>query len=380
MKIAVFHNVPPGGAKRVIYEQVKRLGSKHTLHLFLYDSTDDSFLPIRSCFQKVHSFPFALPQNLNRLVSDYRNLVVLRRLNQKIASLIDSSNFDVCLVHPDWLTQSPFLLRYLKTPSVYFCEELLRMAYEKELALKEKVVFWKKYYEEATRLMRKKIDQKNAAGASLILTASRYIKNKVQKKYGQKALVCKLGVDTQVFQPTKKLSNPQILFIGAKDKVTGYDFAFSVFKNLPLSLNLKLKVISFSKGKPRLTDKELASEYSSSILTLCTSYHEPFGLIALESMACQTPVLAVDQGGYQETILEGQTGFLIKRKARLFVQKITSLAQNPQVVKKMGQAGRKHVLKNFTWDQHVDCLEKSLRFFDKPTTPGVSVDFTPGVS
>lgn len=325
MKIAVFHNLPAGGAKRVLDEEVKFLSKKHEVTVFKCDGG-----------------------------IKVRDLFILRKLHQKLAEKINQRGFAVCLVHPDKLTQAPFLLRYLRIPSLYYCEELLRIGYEKELEFKDKVVFFKKWYENMTRILRKKIDQDNARAATKIFVGSDYIKEKVKKAYGKKAEICPCGVDTSVFHSPKTKKIKQLLFIGEKEKINGFDLAKEVV-NL-LNNQVKLKIISGFK----LTDSQLAAEYSRSFATLCISYNEPFGLVALESMACGTPVLAVNAGGYKETILDGKTGFLLKRNPKEFAEKVLYLIKHTQIRKRMGIIGRKHVIKNFSWQTHNQKLEKCL--------------------
>lgn len=361
MKIAVFHNLPPGGGKRVLYEEVKALSKKHRLYLFEFTSTDEKFLDVRPFFEKVNRFRFkkgsSLPGFFGRLEKDYQNFVLLSKVHKEIAHSIDQDNFDVCLVHPDKLTQAPFLLRYLKTPSVYFCEELLRIIYEKELEFTERVIFLKRWYEKLTRILRKKIDKDNAESATRILVSSSYIKKGVKKAYLVDASVCPLGVDSMVFRPLYRKDRDQILFVGSSDKINGFD----LFKKLRIldygKQKVRFKQIIFSRN---FTDKDLSKEYSKSILTLCSSYNEPFGLVALESMACETPVLAVDEGGYKETIADSKTGFLLKRSVRRFAKKISFLIKHPKTGEKIGNEGRKHVIKNWTWNRHISCLSRHL--------------------
>ena len=56
----------------------------------------------------------------------------------------------------------------------------------------------------------------------------------------------------------------------------------------------------------------LADYYSAADITVMPSYHESFGLVALESMACGTPVIAGDVGGLNRIIQHGKTGYLLK--------------------------------------------------------------------
>ncbi len=78
-----------------------------------------------------------------------------------------------------------------------------------------------------------------------------------------------------------------------------------------------------------LTDNEhLPYIIQGALATIAVSKDEDFGMVAIESMACGIPVIAVDQWGYQESIIRGQTWFLlpeewIKENIKLAVGKLT---------------------------------------------------------
>src|SRR5213075_3566368 len=51
--------------------------------------------------------------------------------------------------------------------------------------------------------------------------------------------------------------------------------------------------------------------YSHAAVFCCPSVYEPFGIINLEAMACETPVVASAVGGIKEVVVDGETGFLV---------------------------------------------------------------------
>ena len=61
-----------------------------------------------------------------------------------------------------------------------------------------------------------------------------------------------------------------------------------------------------------MVDKETVRElYSHAAVFCCPSIYEPFGIINLEAMACETAVVATAVGGIKEVVVEGETGFLV---------------------------------------------------------------------
>src|SRR5436309_3165680 len=71
-----------------------------------------------------------------------------------------------------------------------------------------------------------------------------------------------------------------------------------------------------------------------------------------EAMACETPVVATRVGGIKEVVVNEETGLLVPpgEPAKLG-RAITRILEDPQTGAKMGKAGRRHVLRNFTWDR-----------------------------
>src|SRR5204863_6400623 len=56
---------------------------------------------------------------------------------------------------------------------------------------------------------------------------------------------------------------------------------------------------------------EIVSLYTHAALFICPSVYEPFGIINLEAMACETPVVASAVGGIPEVVVHGETGLLV---------------------------------------------------------------------
>ncbi|TLZ92169.1 MAG: glycosyltransferase, partial [Methanobacteriota archaeon] len=101
-----------------------------------------------------------------------------------------------------------------------------------------------------------------------------------------------------------------------------------------------------------LEDHDLVNLYNEAALFACPSVYEPFGIINLEAMACETPVVATRVGGIKEVVVDEETGLLVPpgEPAKLG-RAITRILEDPATGAKMGKAGRRHVLKLFTWDR-----------------------------
>jgi glycogen synthase len=120
-------------------------------------------------------------------------------------------------------------------------------------------------------------------------------------------------------------------------------------------------VILISEMLPREKVKVL---YSHARVFACPSLYEPFGIINLEAMACETPVVGSQVGGIPEIIVEGKTGYLVPLKSvsrsdfnpadpeafqKDFANKVNKLLADESLANQMGKIGRERVLEKFSW-------------------------------
>ncbi len=91
------------------------------------------------------------------------------------------------------------------------------------------------------------------------------------------------------------------------------------------------------------------------------SVKEGLGLVLLESMACGTPVIAVDSGGPREAITDGENGFLVPpNHVEALADRISRILSNAELRDRMGKAGRRLVEEKFTWKKVAERVEKVL--------------------
>jgi glycosyltransferase involved in cell wall biosynthesis len=84
---------------------------------------------------------------------------------------------------------------------------------------------------------------------------------------------------------------------------------------------------------------------------------EPYGLVPLEAMSCGRPVVATRSGGIAETVIDGQTGFLVAREDIVgLADRVAALLDDPALARRMGQAGRERVNSEFSPGPFLDAL------------------------
>jgi starch synthase len=101
---------------------------------------------------------------------------------------------------------------------------------------------------------------------------------------------------------------------------------------------------------------DLIRLHSGAAVFVCPSVYEPFGLVILEAMACETAVVASRVGGIPEIIVEGETGYLVDYDAdqpeaftTALAARIDEVLSDPARAARMGKAGRQRVVESFGW-------------------------------
>lgn len=244
------------------------------------------------------------------------------------------------------------------------------------------------------------IENKAYNTADGIIAVSKQMKQDVIEAYGvdpNKVTVIHNGIDPEFYQPTFDTNLllelgidpniPFVLFVGRITRqkgISGLLEAAKYFnKNCQIVLcagapdtkeieleteqliaNLKQDregVVLISEMLPR---EKIRVLYSHARVFACPSLYEPFGIINLEAMACETPVVGSHVGGIPEIIVEGETGYLISLESisrtdfnpknpeifqKAFAEKINLLLDNEVLAKQLGKAGRVRVLNIFSW-------------------------------
>jgi glycosyltransferase involved in cell wall biosynthesis len=113
----------------------------------------------------------------------------------------------------------------------------------------------------------------------------------------------------------------------------------------------ELGMSEFTIFPGRISDEILPAYYTAADVCVVPSHYEPFGLVAIEAMACGTPVVASDVGGLQFTVVPEETGLLAPpQDEAAFATAIDRILSNPDWRNQLGQRARKRVEEKFSWD------------------------------
>lgn len=205
----------------------------------------------------------------------------------------------------------------------------------------------------------------------------------------KKISVIPAGVDTDLFYPRDRaqvrrelglpdLETPILLFVGRIERLKGLDTlleSVAVVSRTCSGRNLKVLIVGgggqteeenaelhrvvqlyhdlnleeqveFVGSRPQ---EMLPLYYASADITVMPSHYESFGLVAVESMASGTPVIASNVGGLSYTVKDGETGFLVPEENHFaLAEQVHNLLKNPDLRLHMGEQAAEHA-KQYSW-------------------------------
>ena len=223
------------------------------------------------------------------------------------------------------------------------------------------------------------------ASADRIIAFSPHERDAMARLYGADAAKVSLvpcGVDLSVFRPLDQkavrdrlgLNGEKILlYVGRVEPLKGLDLLVETAAQMDSEDGVRVIVVGADVNGDREMDrvkllakerdlegqidfvgqvdhKELPLYYNAADVCVVPSYYESFGLVALESMACGTPVVATRVGGLSTIVQHGRTGYLKPwRCPDAFANSVEMIISSDGLQQSMGTAARKHA-EGMGWD------------------------------
>lgn len=370
MKIAVVHNLPAGGQKRALCQQLKLLSKSHHFDLFTLTTANEKFLPLRKFVNTHYEINYNYPDHFPLSVfSIYFRLPTAYKL---LADKINKGGYNLAYVNPCFLTQAPYILRYLKIPSLYACAEPKREFYEDFPHVSNKITYKITY---PFRWPVKVIDRLNAKRASRILVNSQYSKLIVDRAYQVDTKINYLGVDIAFFKPLTLKKENIVLTVGNFSLHKGHDFIIRSLSKIPSQNRPKLVIIGQAGVEKNyllklassldinlqlfedISEEKLLIWYNKAQIFVYATINEPFGLVLLEAAACGLPIVAVDEGGVSEIITSRKIGTLVKRSQDDFAQAVNFYLNHPYSKTEVNNL-TSYIKNNWNWEKSVRELER----------------------
>lgn len=195
---------------------------------------------------------------------------------------------------------------------------------------------------------------------------------------GTKPNVILNGIDTDFFTPAQDSDEPRrarplrLLFVGNLTRRKGIDLIPGILAALGKGFQLEYAVglrsadvlsgLQNTRSLGRLNPEEVRAAYRRADLLLFPTRMEGLPLVAMEAMACGTPVVGMNTSSLPEVIEDGRTGRLCtKDDPAAFAAAIRDLDEDDGKLKRMGQAAREAAVQRFNLsrmvDDYVDLLE-----------------------
>lgn len=411
MKVAVWHNLPSGGAKRALYNHVRGLKQRgHIVEAWCPSTADQSYLPLSEIIPE-HVVPFpGVYSDVNRLTKirkDYFELHakidILDSHCRQCAEEINSRGFDLLFANSCRYTSVSPIARYVTGPKVLYLQEPFRSFYEAMPKLPwvapSKLSFrnpdsFKNHLVDALKVHCKRIlareELLNAQAFDVILVNSFFSRESILRAYGIDAKVCYLGIDSSLFENRGQHRESLVVGVGSLTPAKNIDFVIRALakvdnprppllwvgnaslttyltglKHLASSLDVDFSV------KEMATDAELVDILNRATMMAYAPRLEPFGFTPLEANACGLPVIATAEGGMRETIVDGVNGLLVEPDEQAMADAIIRLRDDEQYRSELSQSGNKQVAKKWGLSASIDRLEQRLQQVLSEKTSGV---------
>ena len=388
MRIAVYHDQQPGGARRALHGFCSVLAERHSIDVFTLSTADQETLKDSDFAGNVVTFAFepARPRRGRFVLNDLREVDGLSRLdavNRQVASRIDAGGYDVALVDACQFTFAPQVLANLQTPSVYYCHHgpwrMDSFSGDEDKSLYEKVrALGHGPARRWVELNVRRIDRDMTRAADVVVANSRYTAARLKDECGVSAVLCPPGITIPARQAREELG--YVLTAGDLVPHKGHHLVIEALADLPAGSRPELHLVGRGGGstyrayleslagqrgvrlvlKHSISDGELDAEYRGASVFAFGARQEPLGLVPLEAMARGVPVVAVAEGGVVDTVVDGVTGYLTPAEPAEMARRIAQLLADETSRRAMGDAARAHVEANWSIEKRAPALEDVL--------------------
>ncbi len=202
--------------------------------------------------------------------------------------------------------------------------------------------------------------------SAAVTTVSRWLKEETEALApGIHPTVAPMPVATDLFGPGSSRDRQRLLFVGRLNKQKGLEHLLNALASMkaPASLDIvgdgpereamkqlaqQLGLGSRIRWHGQLSQSELPPLYQRAAAVVIPSVDEGLGLVAVEALLCETPVVAFDSGGLRDVIQHEKTGLLVKVGDRAaLASALDDLIARDGRGSQLGRAGRLYALSAF---------------------------------
>ncbi|KKR63502.1 hypothetical protein A2210_00910 [Candidatus Woesebacteria bacterium RIFOXYA1_FULL_40_18] len=260
----------------------------------------------------------------------------LRFLLPSIWRSIDLSEYDLVVTSCSGYLARGFK-KGAKTKVIAYCHTPPKFLYGYQTSID-----WQKYwpirvYGTIINHFIRIFDFESAEEVDFWIANSDNVKERIKKFYRKDAEVVYPPIDVkEIFAASENVTKEDYFFIASRlVGGKGLKEAAEAISKLGLRLKIAGEAAGYAKVKKelesikdnriellgRVSDKELYSLYAKARGFIALEKDVDFGMTPVEAMAAGTPTIALDSGGYKETVVDGETGILIKDREKETIRK-----------------------------------------------------------
>jgi glycosyltransferase involved in cell wall biosynthesis len=374
------HFSHPGGAGTVVLETAKRL-VKMGVKVSIITQTGTSEILKENPGIHFEFIGGPIPSSFSYWIQYFITY-------KKVEKILDTINPDI--IFPQVFPANYWGFLYKKhnpkIPCIWFCHDPNAFVHDKRVI--NGLPAPMRICAKISNPIMKVVDKKLVSCVDYIIVNSDFTASRCKKIYGiSKTETIYPGVDINEFPRTPVEKENYILCVSFLTKFKNIGLVIkSVFLMKKRGITIKLIIIGDGEEKKnlislskklgltenvfftgRIDDREfLFSYYARALCVVFPSIDEPFGIVPIEAQAAWTPVIATKSGGPMESVVDGESGFLIQPDSLdELVEKLLYLSQNPSIAESMGISGRKNISKKFTWDKASEQLLEVFSRYEK---------------
>ena len=288
------------------------------------------------------------------IINNHRHIIPFLPLASQLINISDE--YDLLISSTAGYAKG-FSYNSQKTFHISYCYTPLRYAWEDEEYLHTHPIFQSKpLFQQCVKPLTSYLrtwDYSAGQKPDILIATSHFIAEKIRKNYGRDPYVIYPGTDLNTFFPEPK-KRDYFLAIGRLLHYKKFDLVIDAFNALKLPLKIvgtgpekqalmarvKSPYIEFVDGNIK-NDKKLRDIYSGA-RALIFPQVEDFGLVAVEAIACGTPVIAYKKGGAEEIIKEHRSGIFFNEQTKEAlihaVHQFNSMHFNPWIVRREAES------------------------------------------
>jgi D-inositol-3-phosphate glycosyltransferase len=265
---------------------------------------------------------------------------------------------------------------------------------------------------EREQTVRYEIERRTMAGSDRVVALTAIDRQQISRHYQTHSPIDVIpgGVDLDCFSPLRRVAaraalglrqdQKVVLFVGRIQRLKGLEVLVRAFARLG-DIDARLLIVGGQPGTSpesreisrlqhlvvrlgidertsfvgAVAHEQLPQYYSAADVTVMPSSYESFGLVAVESLACGTPVVATRVGGLTSIVHDGETGLLVPwRDAEMFAESLRRVLEDTAMRQRLAGNARESVL-DYGWDRIADehlALYEDVRGASRPRVASAS--------